>query len=146
MSPTSFQVIETMDFIQAKPCHENFIMKSFTKGLIGSGWSQVREAEKKLINALHANLGTTITAVISKDPDLFTGWAHAQDGKLVWVYVVKSFRKLGIGAHLISKVLPDVAPVPCLFWSHDAACLARNGFPLFFNAQKQRRNQWHNES
>ena len=134
MSPTPSEVVKTLDFIFPTKEHQRFIEKSFSRGLVGAGWSNVRACQSILANALRSNIGTMIVAVLRKEPELFYGWAYAADGKLVWVYVVKAFRRLGIGVHLISTVLPDIAPIPCKFWSHDAAALAGHGIPIFFDA------------
>lgn len=69
-------------------------------------------------------------------PDCYIGWALGHDGGLVYLYVRKTMRKLGIGSALLTEVT-DTTPVKCAFWSRSFSRMARKGLPLLFDLDYQ---------
>lgn len=69
-------------------------------------------------------------------PDDYAGWAMGALDGLVFVYVRKSLRKLGIGASLITEVT-DTVPIRCAFWTRSFSRMARAGYPIDFDLDLQ---------
>lgn len=47
--------------------------------------------------------GQLTVACSTEDPDTLVGWALAEEGDLLWMYVSKDFRKTGIAKQLHGK-------------------------------------------
>lgn len=63
----------------------------------------------------------------------YIAWAIAhRDGWLAFAFVRESFRRRGIGTHVIASVVEvaDSRSIPCANWSLDFSRAAANGYPV----------------
>ena len=120
------------------PAHWPFILASLRRCLESDRASNVQEACQSMEFSLRANTGRFIIASPVTDNTIYLGWSAVDErGDLVYCYVVRALRRLGIGAHLVTS-LTDAVPVRLVHWSRFATAIQDHGWPLI---EAHRHNQ-----
>jgi len=80
--------------------------------------------------------GRFAVASLAASPECIEGWGVAYDGRLVFAYVRPAFRRWGIAGALVDALLPETAPLPVVYWTHDADMIHRErGYPMIWDWQ-----------
>jgi len=118
-----------------------FVLDSFRRHIVGdpavhdlleAGVTvHVRELDRLLRGA-----GTFAVASLAASPECIEGWSVSCDGRLVFAYVRPAFRRWGIAGAMLDALLPEVTPVPVVYWTRDAELIHRErGYPMVWDWQ-----------
>jgi hypothetical protein len=98
--------------------------------VLSIGGTEQRFANVDHLCAVMCRPGNALVACLAKRPEVLIGWA-AKDGEaLLFAYVKHAFRRWGIGSTLVSQLMPDVTPVPVVYWTRAARKIHRHQFPI----------------
>jgi GNAT superfamily N-acetyltransferase len=91
----------------------------------------VRELDRLLRGA-----GQFAVASLAASPECIEGWSVSCGGRLVFAYVRPAFRRWGIAGAMVDALLPEVTPLPVVYWTRDADTIHRErGYPMLWDWQ-----------
>jgi GNAT superfamily N-acetyltransferase len=120
-----------------------FVLDSFRRHIVGdpavhdmleAGVTiHVRELDRLLRGG---SCGRFAVASLAASPECIEGWAVSSEGRLVFAYVRPHFRRWGIAGALVDALVPEVTPLPVVYWTRDAELIHRErGYPMVWDWQ-----------
>lgn len=129
-----------IEVLPAPRTARGFILSTFADSLQSNATQDVRGAVHGLERLINGGLGGITVARARGASEELLGWAAVDCGVLVYAYVIRDARRLGIGAHIVASVL-DSVPVRLRHWSRHATAIAEHGWPLIYSpVEHHRRN------
>ena len=115
-----------------------FVLDSFRRNIMSDatvldllGFGCVSDHVAQLERLVRGGIGSFAVASLADSPDCIEGWAASCNGRLVFAYVRPAFRRWGIAGALVDVLLPEVTPMPLVYWTRDAEAIHReHGYPL----------------
>lgn len=115
---------------------DTFSMTLFHEAhVVGIGGTEQRFANVDHLCATMCRPANGIIACLAKSPAVLVGWAVRDGDALLFAYVKHAFRRWGIGATLVARLMPDVAPVPLVYWTRAARKIHKRHFPITWDWQ-----------
>lgn len=103
--------------------------------LLNIGGTEQRFANVDHLCASMCRPGNALVACLRKNPAVLVGWSAKDGDALLFAYVKHFFRRWGIGSTLVAQLMPEVAPVPVVYWTRAARKIHRHQFPITWDWQ-----------